>query len=532
MKIKVRLLLNTVSIALILLAVVLFFVYLFYSQDLKDQREQVHRETAKFMLSLVDERIAAIRAAGGAEQSPEAAKLLAEIVAAVAGYFDPEDTVNVLVYRTGSGEVLYTSSGRESSLPEDLEQAFLTEEPEGVLTLSDRFGYAVRYPDPPLTFFIYSLNRELYYYRNLLLYLLAGFVALFILFMFLSQRKMLGRLSGFLDHMSASFSDVIQGKRNVPDRIDEVYGEEFGEFPHWYNSMLDRVASVLKQFEERLRSLFKQRDSLKKMIFLYKKYLPDEALVRINEKDVDEVVSRRQSVTSMSIELVNFIQPLGELYPQVITDELNELHIFLKEEVVRGSGVINFSDGYHINIVYGVPQPDERSFMNACSGAKKILEWIGMRNSSGKSLSGIKWNVKLGLNHGNAVTGIVGFNYIVIGEVIERSWKMVELGKKFNVALVTDSIDQLAHDPEMKYRKLDIVSMGRSSTVTIYEIFLKSHDMIDQIIRLYNHGLEMYYDEKYEMAVLEFKKVISILENDNPSKIFLSRCERAIKGKR
>jgi hypothetical protein len=56
--------------------------------------------------------------------------------------------------------------------------------------------------------------------------------------------------------------------------------------------------------------------------------------------------------------------------------------------------------------------------------------------------------------------------------------------------------------------------------------------MIDQIIRLYNHGLEMYYDEKYEMAVLEFKKVISILENDNPSKIFLSRCERAIKGKR
>jgi adenylate cyclase len=152
---------------------------------------------------------------------------------------------------------------------------------------------------------------------------------------------------------------------------------------------------------------------------------------------------------------------------------------------------------------------------------------------SGKSLSGIKWNVKLGLNHGDAVTGIVGFSYIVIGEVIERSWKMVEMGKKFNVALVTDSVEQFSSSSEWKYRKLDIVplGLGRSPTVTIYEIFLKRHEKIDQAIRLFNHGLEMYYDDKYEMAALEFKKVLSILEDDNPSKIFLSRCERAIKGK-
>ena len=532
MKIRVRLLLNTVSIALILLAVVLFFVYLLYSHDLKDKRGQVHRETAKFVLSMVDERIAALRSAQGTEQSLQAENLYAEIVESVVEYFDLEDTVNVLVFRTETGETLYTTAGRGRTVPGDLASAF-PDDREGELTLDDRFGYVARYPDPPLTFFIYSMNEELYYYRNVLLYLLAGFIVLFTLFLFLNQWKMLGRLNGFLDHMSASFSDVIQGKRNVPERIDEVYGEEFGEFPRWYNSMLDRVASVFKQFEERLRSLFKQRDSLKKMIFLYKKYLPDEALGKINEKDVDEVVSRRQGVTSLSIELVNFLEPLGELYPQVITDELNELHILLKEEVVRGRGIINYSDGYHMNIVYGVPQHDEQSFVNACSGAHKILQWIEMRNSSGKSLSGIKWDVKLGLNHGDAVTGIVGFSYIVIGEVIERSWKMVELGKKFNVALVTDSVERFASSSEFKYRKLDIVplGLGHSSTVTVYEIFLKRHEKIDQAIRLFNHGLEMYYDDKYEIAALEFKKVLSILEDDNPSKIFLSRCERAIKGK-
>lgn len=542
MKVRVRLLLNTVSITLILLAVVLFFAHLFYTHDLKVNRNQLHLETAKFIISLVDERIGALDTARTHEPSTEAGagegdrqpspamSLYTEIVESVAEYFVPDRTTHVLVFHSVTGEVLYASSGRERFVSEEI-QTGTDDQPEGELTLTDRSGYFVRYPDPPLTFYIYSLDRELFIYRNQLLYLLAGIVVLFTLFVFLNLRRVLVRWDGFLDHMSSSFSDVIQGKRNVPDRIDEIYVEEFGEFPRWYNSMLDRVTSVFKQFEDRLRSLFKQRDSLKKMIFLYKKYLPDEALVRMNEKDVDEVVSRRQDVTSLSIELVNFLEPLGELYPQIITDELNELHVFLKDEVVKGNGIINFSDGYHINIVYGVPQADERSFVHACTGAQKILEWIEERNSSERNLSGIKWDVKFGINHGTAITGIVGFSYIVIGEVIERSYRMLEFAKKFTVPLVTDSVDHLRSVRNVKYRKLDIVPIGRSSTMTIYEVFLKNYNMIDQAIRLYNHGLEMYFEEKYEMAVLEFKKVVSILEDDNPSKIFLRRCERAIKGK-
>jgi adenylate cyclase len=317
----------------------------------------------------------------------------------------------------------------------------------------------------------------------------------------------------------------------VPEKVAEDYTVEFGEFPKWYNSMLDRVASVFKQLEDRLRSLFKQRDNLKKMIFLYKKYIPDETLLHMNEKDVDEVVSRKQDVTSLDIELVGFLGPINELYPQVITDELNELHVFLKDEVVKSNGIINYSHGYRINLVYGVPHADTESFMQACAGARTILEWVEARNNSDRNLSGIKWNVKFGMTHGVALTGIVGLNYIVIGEVIERSARLLEFSKKFNVPLVTDSLDMLKAARRVKHRKLDIVTTGTPSTFPIFEVFIQKHDKIEQVIRLYNHGLDMYYDEKYEVAVLEFKKVVSILEEDNPSKIFLARCERAIKGK-
>jgi adenylate cyclase len=236
-------------------------------------------------------------------------------------------------------------------------------------------------------------------------------------------------------------------------------------------------------------------------------------------------------VTSLDIELVGFLEPINELYPQVITDELNDLHVFLKDEAAKSNGIINYSRGYRIGLVYGVPHDDTESFTKACAGARKIFEWVEARNNSDRNLSGIKWEVKFGMTHGVALTGIVGLNYIVIGEVIDRSARLLEFSKKFNVPLVTDSRDMLKTARRVKYRKLDIVTTGTPSTLPIFEVFLQKHDKVEQAIKLYNHGLDMYYDEKYEVAVLEFKKVISIFAEDNPSKIFLARCERAIKGR-
>ncbi len=538
MRARVKLLLNTLSIILILLAALLFSIHRIYTHDLMEKQKQIHRDTARFMLSLVDERIRALRqaadeddSAGGQPKAPSSLEsLYSEIATSVADYFDIEHRSLLLVYYTATGDILYTSSGRERTLFEELGTG-TAEKPEGELTLSDRFGYYVQYPDPPLTFFVYAMNRELFMFRDWLLYLSTGLIVLFTLFVLLNLKRVARRWDDFLGHMSASFSDVIQGKRKWPKRVAEEYGEEFGEFPQWYNSMIERVASVVTQLEDRLRSLFKQRDSLKKMIFLYKKYIPDETLQRMNEKDVDEIVSRKQDVTSLDMELVAFLEPINELYPQVITDELNDLHVFLKDEVVRNSGIINYSHGYRINIVYGVPHADEKSFSQACAGARKILMWVEERNNSDRNRSGIKWNVKLGMTHGVALTGIVGFNYMVLGEVIERSARMLEFAKKFNVPLVTDSFDMLKSIRNVKYRKLDIVPAGTSSILTIFEVFLQKHEMIDQAIKLYNHGLEMFYDEKYEVAVLEFKKVAAILNDDKPSKIFLNRCGRAMKGR-
>ncbi len=538
MKTRTKFFLNTVSLALILLSLILFFTYIFYTLDHKNRQLHIHRQTVKFILSLVDERVQVLQRGEGESTNLEKATspkdsvfidtAYRDIVESIIDYFNLDDNVHILVFYATEGQILYPSSRSEQTVSQQV-IAKTDQLPEGELTQEDRFGYFVRYGSPEQIFYVYTLNSDLFLYRNMLLFLLTIIIVVFTIFMIIIQGRVLTKWRGFLRNMGNSFTGVIQGKRQIPQKVDDAYGDEFGEFPSQYNSVLDRIGTILKQLEEKARSLFKERDNLKKMIYLYKQYIPDEALLKMDEKEVGEIVNRKQEVTSLCIELVNFLEPIEDLYPQVVTGELNNFHVFLKEEVKDQNGIINFSHGYFINIVYGVPHIDDASFSHACIGARRIVEWVDERNRSEKNLSGVKWDVKIGMAHGTAVTGVVGSSYVAIGNVIEKSMQMLYYAKRFGVPLVSDAQSKLEPSELFKYRILDVIKQGDRLESPIFEVFLKEHEMIEQAIKLYTHGLQMYNDRKYEMAVLDFKKVNDIFHGDSPAKIFLKRSEKAIK---
>jgi hypothetical protein len=142
----------------------------------------------------------------------------------------------------------------------------------------------------------------------------------------------------------------------------------------------------------------------------------------------------------------------------------------------------------------------------------------------------VKWSLKMGLAHGKAVTGVVGESYMVIGKLVEESLKMLEHAKVFGVPLVTNYSEGLAPGGPggagVRFRKLDLVGKAGREMGYIYEIFLQDHDGVENAIKLYYHGLDMFFEGKYEIASLDFKKVNQILGTDNPSLLFLQRCEK------
>lgn len=524
MKTKSRKLLNRISVTIIFLTLIVLFVCLLYSSDLKRRQASLHRDFGKFILTLIDERVQALNVS---EDS-----VLIDIVTSISDYFDVSDAARVVVFNSTSGKIIYPYGTVESSVKKELFDA-AGAGIEGEIGLDDRFGYYIKYPKLNITFFIYTYADDLFFIRNQLIYIITGLLVIFGLVIFFVDRGLWSRLNLLLREMKVNFEKAFYLKEKLVERIEERKGVEFEDVLQSYNKMALRAGSLFKRMESKIGALVQKNDNLRKMIVLYKNYIENDELVKLNEKNIADLESKRHNIASLCIELVNYLDPVDELYPQVITQELSSLFAFVKRDTAKNGGIINFSYGYFINAVYGVPAADENLLIHAVEGSKRVLDWVIERNNSEKNISGVRWEVKIGLSFGTAVTGLVGDNFIVLGHVIEDSIKMLDYSKYYGVSLVTDSVDVLKQLKKIMYRKLDLVRDSRADNgakKTIYEIFLKTPDRLEDAVKLYYHGLEMFFDGKYDMAVYEFKKVNSIFDGDNPSRIFLERCEKFLKS--
>jgi class 3 adenylate cyclase len=521
MKTNLKLTITTVAVILIFLSLSLFSVFLFYTRDLTRRQVDFHREVAKFIITIVEERRVA------ETLSP---KLVADAVFFAADYFDLEQNITILVFLSGSGEIVYPFSVMKASVDREL-LLRTRDKPEGTLNVGDRLGYYVRYPDSDFTLFIYTASGNLFWYRNQLLYILIGLWILLAVMMLLAQRGAMKRWNYLLSKLRERFEAGPLRKQKEQETIPARYGQEATDIMKGFNNLLRSSASVLTRLEGKLKECLTQRENLKKLVILYRKYITDDELLGYSEENIDEVTSKRQRVASLTAELVGFLKNTGDLYPQIITDELSRLYSFVKKEATGHGGMVNYTSGYHFNAVYGVPKTDQDAFLHAVEGSRSLLEWVDNRNSSEKR-SGIKWELKMGLSCGAAVTGTIGDSFIVIGEAVENSKQMLTHAKQFGVPLVTDSESEIKRLPGFRFRNLDLVSTGNDSLpeTYIYEVFLRDQRGIENAIKLYCHGLEMFLEGHYDVALFDFKKVNKLLGEDPPSLLFLQRCEQMIRG--
>jgi hypothetical protein len=520
MKTKSKLTMNKISVAIIFLCLITFAAHFLYTTDLKRRQKQYHSEFSKFILSLVDERIEALEGTDTAVSR--------EIILSVSDNFAIKDLAQLVVFETGTGRIIYPSKTTESHIEDEI-MGKIGAGIEGELESDGRFGYFVNYKKLDATFFIYTSREDLYFYRNQLLYILMSLFFLFSLFIFLIDRRIWSLLKSLMKEIITCFDRSFLSRDRPLEKLELESGEEIDKLLTGYNKMVYRAGNFIQKLEDRIGSLVKQRDDLKKMVFLYRKYLPSKTLQKLSEQNISDSVSKRQKVSALSMEILNFLKPIDEVYPQVITDELNKLNSVIKDEAARSGGIVNFSHGYFLNVVYGVPAADSNSLLRAVESSKRVLHWIQERNNSSRNISGIRWEVKMGLSFGPAVNGIVGDNFLVLGKVVERSMLMLDYAKYYKVPLVTDSIYEIKAVKDIKYRKLDNITKNHEPSDSVYEIFLEYPEKLDDAIKLFDHGLDMFFDGKYDMAVYEFKKVHRILEGDNPSLIFLERCEKRIK---
>lgn len=537
MKTHLKTILNVTSVSLMLLSFLLFFIYVMYTADVRRRLLALQRGTAAFMMSHFDERIQAIRSvretgAEGLTGGPDLEEVIRDVAQAVAGHHDgTEEDQHILVFDTAERTVIYPGGGQSGVDPALFEET--AEMLEGPVFMEERFGYFVRYTAAApfrIGLFVFTDLRDAFRMRNRLLYIVCGLTGLFTLLVVLVVLGVFGKWRRFIRALRESIVDVLNGRNPTPRKIEGAFDVELRDYLTLHNALSERLESSMGKSERTIEELTRQRDNLAKITHLYRKYIPEESLTKLDEQHVDDVASRRQYVASLSVELVNFVEPTGDLYPQIITNELSNFVTYVKSLAVKRGGVLNVSRGYRVNLVFGVPKAGPDDYHNALLAARDLSAWVEERNSSEMNVSGIPWNLRMGLSTGEAVTGIVGQDFMALGDVTERSGRMIGYARRYRVVLVSDDVSMI-EPSDFVYRKLDVLpGEGHDGRVTLFQVFIGQPPMIEQAVRLYQHGLEMFYEKRYEMAVLDFKKVLTILPDDGPSTIFMGRCEEEIKA--
>ncbi|MFW6138811.1 MAG: hypothetical protein ACOC7U_06540 [Spirochaetota bacterium] len=379
-------------------------------------------------------------------------------------------------------------------------------------------------------------------YQSLPLVVCGGVAAGFCVFVLLCCAKGWKNWAGFAQELENHFRQVIWDQKNLSRRLHRNFGKEPGRLAQQYNSMLAALDASVRDSEKKLQRVKSQRDRLKNLAFLFRKHLPDEILSRLGEHNIEEVVKKRTGVCSLSIELVNFLEPVEKVYPEIIIEELAGFNSFIKRYSISRGGFINYSTGYFINVVFGINTPQERSFAHAVELCRAVYTWVQKRNSSAENKSGIKWKLKAGISCGSGMAGSIGSRFMVVGKVLEQSRLMLDRARYFDVFLVSDAGSEIKQLGEARYRRLDLKNHKQDvrNTLTrpqyIYEIFIADHPGLNNALTLYHHGLDMFYEGKYDIAVYDFKKVDRIFQEiraeetpgDPPSRVFLNKCEKMI----
>jgi class 3 adenylate cyclase len=264
-----------------------------------------------------------------------------------------------------------------------------------------------------------------------------------------------------LEQLSAYAGAI--ARREFDSRIDIRTGDELSVLA----DAMSRAADDLRIGEQRLAREHAIRSDLGR-------YLPAELVDLVVRREQDMALGgAKRELTVMFADVVSFTPLTEKLTPTQVVALLNELFTIVTEIVFRHGGTIDKFVGDCVMALWGVPtaQPDHAA--RALAAAEEILSWLEAGNLTWQRKYGVRVQLAIGVNSGEAVVGNIGserrMEYTAIGDVVNVAARLEAIARPQQV-LLTEATRAMA-GAGFRYTELGARTVaGRAEPLILFEL--------------------------------------------------------------
>jgi class 3 adenylate cyclase/uncharacterized membrane protein affecting hemolysin expression len=231
--------------------------------------------------------------------------------------------------------------------------------------------------------------------------------------------------------------------------------------------VMSSAAADLQASEERIR----EEEAIRRDL---RRYLPSELVDRVVRREQDmQLGGDRREISVLFADVVAFTPIADSLAAEDTVGLLNELFTILTEIVFRHGGTVDKFIGDSVMAIWGAPEIQRDHARRAIAAAEDMMRWLEAGNQGWRQKFGVKVELAIGINSGQAVVGNVGsetrMQYTAIGDAVNVAARLESIARPQQI-LITQATKEAAGTgyecTPLGPRQL----VGRQESVNLYEV--------------------------------------------------------------
>ncbi|MDR1177941.1 MAG: CHASE2 domain-containing protein [Spirochaetaceae bacterium] len=242
----------------------------------------------------------------------------------------------------------------------------------------------------------------------------------------------------------------------------------------------------------------------------------------------------KKHLTVLFTDIQGFSTISEKLDPEDLVKLLNQYLSRMSNTVLGEMGTIDKFEGDAIMAFFGAPVDLSDHAVRACRAAITMKRIEKELNESflkeGMTVSPLL--TRIGINTGNMVVGNMGtdqkMDYTVMGNEVNLAARLEGVNKQYGTWILTSDETIRETNDAFVTRRLDRVRVvGINEPIRLREVLCLRENaesgVLDRVDR-FHKALDLFEQQDFKAAKSAFENLLSVYEDDRPSRVFLANC--------